>query len=148
VAAGLLLCAFYLGRTMQRPPASGGGAGAERILLVAVGDHLDRSQLVLAEIVNSNDPGKGKLDIRYEQKLAADLVDANRLYRATADSNGDRATSSLLDDLERVLVEIAHSPSDLSGPQFEELKRRIEDQNLLFKVRIYQTGIQEKDRMI
>ncbi len=104
--------------------------------------------MVLVEIVNSGGPGKVELDISYEQKIAEDLVENNRLYRTSADSAGDRATASLLDDLERVLIEITHTPSSVSGPQFEELKRRIEDQGLMFKVRVFQNRIQEKDKTI
>ncbi len=148
MAAALVIGAFLIGRSMQRPVMSPLASQANRTLLVAVGDHLDRSQMVLAEIVNAGDPGKGQLDISYEQKIAEDLVDNNRLYRTSADSAGDRATASLLDDLERVLIEITHTPSSVSGQQFEELKRRIEDQGLMFKVRVFQNRIQEKDKTI
>ncbi len=40
---------------------------------------------------------------------------ANRLYRQTAASSGDDRVVSLLDDLERVLLEVAHSPEELHG---------------------------------
>ena len=148
MAAMLLLGAFLLGRFAPHPVSRTPAGSAERVLLVAVGDHLERSQMILAEIVNSGDPGKGKLDISYEQKLAEDLVDTNRLYRVSADTNGDRPTAALLDDLERVLLEIAHSPSEVSGSQIGELKRAIQDKGLLFKVRVYQTKIQESDKAI
>lgn len=148
IAAALLIGAFLLGRGVPRPGPTVAAGSPEKILLVAVGDHLERSQMVLAEIVNSSDPGKGKLDISYEQKLAEDLVETNRLYRVSADTNGDRATSVLLDDLERVLLEIAHSPAEVSGTQIEDLKRAIQDRSLLFKVRVYQTKIQERDKAI
>ena len=133
-----------LGRISPHQPPSTLTGSPEKVLLVAVGDHLDRTQMVLAEIANSGDPGKGTLDISYERKLAADLVESNRLYRVSADTNGDRATAALLDDLERVLLEIAHSPSELSGSQIGELRREIEGKGLLFKVRVYQTKIQGK----
>lgn len=147
MAAMLVVGAFLLGRVMPRPHAPVPAGGAEKVLLVAVGDHLERSHLILAEIANS-DPGKGKLDISYEQKLAEDLVDSNRLFRLAADTNGDRATASLLDDLERVLLEIAHSPSEVSSPQIGELRKLIQEDGLLFKVRVYQTKIQESDKAI
>ena len=149
IAAVLVIGAFLLGRVAPRPgvPAAVPG-GSNRVLLVAVGDHLERSKMVLAELVNSGDPGQGTLDISYEQKVAEDLVESNRLFRLSANTSGDRATASLLDDLERVLLEIAHSPTQVSGRQFEELKRDIQDQGLLFKVRVYQTQIRERDKKI
>ena len=147
-AAALIAVAFFAGRFLQRPVVSTAGASSERILLIAVGDHLERSQMVLAELANSNTPGAGKLDIGYERKTAQDLVESNRLYRQTANRTGDRATASLLDDLERVLLEIANSPVQLSGRQLEDLRREIKDDGLQFKVRVYQTNIQERDKTL
>ncbi len=47
-AAALLLLAFFAGRISRRPeaPTLASGQVRERILLVAVGDHLERSQMV------------------------------------------------------------------------------------------------------
>ena len=153
IAALLVIGAFFLGRVMppgalMTPAQQAADPNAERLLQAAVGDHLDRSQMVLREIVNSTNTVEGTRDISYEQQIAEDLVDANRLYRASADTTGDRATAALLDDLERVLLEVAHSPSQLSGNQFQDLKNTIEDQGLLFKVRVYQTQIQEREKTI
>ena len=113
--AALLLGAFLAGSLWQRGGAPGDAKNQsnqqirERILLVAVGDHLERSQMVLAELDNAPD-GKGKLDISGERRMAEDLLDDNRLYRQTARTTGDNSMASVLDDLERVLLEIAHSP--------------------------------------
>jgi hypothetical protein len=154
VAAGLLIGAFFLGRVLppdgfvSKPVRQAANPNNERLLQAAVGDHLDRSQMVLREIVNSTNTVEGTRDISYEQQIAEDLVDANRLFRALADTTGDRATAALLDDLERVLLEVAHSPAQLSGYQFQDLKNTIEDQGLLFKVRVYQTQVQEREKTI
>ncbi len=141
VMAALLMGAFLAGSLWQR-----GGAPAvaknqtkqqirERILLVAVGDHLERSQMVLAELDTAPD-GKGKVDISDERRMAEDLLDDNRLYRQTARTTGDNSVASVLDDLERVLLEIAHSPSEISSEQLEDLRQQIESRGLLFKVRV------------
>jgi hypothetical protein len=115
----------------------------ERILLVAVGDHLERSQMVLAELTNAPDK-KGKLDISDERQMAEELLDDNRLYRQTAHSTGDKAVASVLDDLERVLIEIAHSPSEVSNAQLEDLQQQIENRGLLFKVRVLGSKVREQ----
>lgn len=93
--------------------------------------------MVLVELANAGAPAAGKLDISYEQETAEDLLESNRLYRQTAARNGDVATAGLLDDLERVLLEIAHSPAEVSARQLEELRRQIEDRGILFKVRVF-----------
>ena len=65
--------------------------------------------MVLAELSNAPD-AKGKLDISDERQMAEELLDDNRLYRQTARTTGDTGVANVLDDLERVLIEIAHSP--------------------------------------
>jgi len=138
--AALVVMAFLAGNWYERNKAPkeiarGGGRVAERILVIAVGDHLDRSQMVLAEIANAN-PGGGLVDISEERQLAHDLLGENRLYRQTATRTGDAGVASVLDDLERVLVEIANSPDRVSSAEFQVIRNRIESQGLLFKVRV------------
>ncbi len=146
-AAMLLLAAFLAGRISRRNDvgtATAANQVRERILLVAVGDHLDRSQMVLAELSNAPD-GKGKIDISGEQQMAEDLLDDNRLYRQTAHSTGDTAVAGILDDLERMLLEIAHSPSQVSTEQFDQLRQEIRDRGLLFKVRVVGSQVRERE---
>ena len=52
-----------------------------------------------------------------------DLKLRRRLYRQTARTTGDSAVASVLDDLERVLIEIAHSPSEVSSEQLDDLRQ-------------------------
>ena len=117
----------------------------ERILLVAVGDHLDRSQMVLLELVNTR-PQSSEVDISNEQQRAQDLIASNRLYRQTALRSGDPGVATVLDELERVLLEVAHSPSHLSSQEFEELRQRVEAQGILFKVRVIDSQLQQDER--
>lgn len=140
VMGALLVGAFLAGSLWQRRGAPAVAKNPnnqqirERILLVAVGDHLERSQMVLAEIENADD-GR-MLDISGERQMAEDLLDDNRLYRLTARTTGDNSMASVLDDLERVLLEIAHSPSEISSDQLKDLRAQIESRGLLFKVRV------------
>jgi len=145
--AGMLVAAFLAGRVTKQVPASSpttqaasNGKARERLLLVAVGDHLERSQMVLVEVANAGG-AQGKFDISYEQNAAEDLVEANRIYRQTALSAGDTGTASLLDDLERTLLEIAHSPTQVDSAQLSDLRRQIEDRGLLFKVKVFQSKV-------
>ena len=117
----------------------------ERILLVDLGDHLDRSQMVLVELVSADD-SQGSVDISMEQTRAEQLVKANRLYRQTALSTGDAAMASILDELERVLVDVAASPSTVSQEEFDSVRRRIESKELLFKVRVVSSQVRERQK--
>ena len=117
----------------------------ERILLVDLGDHLDRSQMVLVELVSADD-SQGSVDISMEQSRAEQLVKANRLYRQTALSTGDAAMASILDELERVLVDVAASPSTVSQDDLDSVRRRIESKELLFKVRVVSSQVRERQK--
>jgi len=115
----------------------------ERILLVAVGDHLERSQMALVELVNS--PSGATVDISDERERARDLVTENRLYRQTALTTGEPGVASVLDDLERVLVEVANSPSTLTAAEFSTVRKRIEQQGIIFKVRVFGDRVRERE---
>lgn len=144
----LMVSAFVAGHHWQkaapaRPLAAFDSGVRERVLLVAVGDHLERSQMVLVELANAGAPAAGRLDISSEQKTAEDLLESNRLYRQTAATNGDAATAALLEELERVLLEVAHSPSEVSARQLEDLRKQIEDRGILFKVKIFGSRVEQ-----
>ncbi len=145
----LVTVAFFAGRASNErrvPPAvaSASPAERERVLLIAVGDHLDRSQVMLMEIVNAR--GGRALDMSDGRAAAEDLLDANRLYRQTAASSGDETVTSMLDELERVLLEIAHSPDALSRKDLDGLRERLEAKGILFKVRVAGTRIRDRER--
>jgi len=86
------------------------------------------------------------VDISAEQQRAQDLVEANRLYRQTATRTGDSTLVDVLDELERVLVEIAHSPAQLSSAQLNEIQQRIEARGILFKVRVIGSDVREREK--
>ena len=114
----------------------------DRVLLLAVGDLLERSQMVLIEL--SNATPEGKLDISAQQERAADLASENRLYRQTALQKGDAAMARVLDDLERSLVDIAHEPAEIAPADLQALQHRMESAGILFKVRVLGTQVKEK----
>jgi hypothetical protein len=154
LAAALVLVitgAFMAGRLLPPPipaptaPATTSASAdqvRERILLVDLGDHLDRSQMMLVELVSTE--GTGPVDISTEQARAQQLVAANRLYRQTALTTGDTAMASLLDELERTLVDIAASPSTLTQADLDQV--RIEAKGLLFKVRVVSSEVRDRQK--
>lgn len=110
----------------------------ERVLVVAVGEHLGKSEMVLVELSNAEPPVKGQklVNISVEQKRAENLVEENRLYRQTAIESGDNAMAATLDELERVLMDVANSPAEVTPAQFEAIQKRIAQQGILLKVRV------------
>ncbi len=154
LAASVLLlvgAAFTAGRLLPRTPdaapasAQSGDKVRERILLVDLGEHLDRTQMMLVELVSADDD-KGSVDISSERARAEQLVAANRLYRQTAVQTGDTSTASVLDELERVLVDVAASPSTVSQEELDSVRRRIASKELLFKVRVVSSQVREREK--
>jgi hypothetical protein len=62
--------------------------------------------------------------------------------------DGDAVHAALLEDLERVLLDIANSPSEISPNNLVALQQRIEDQSLLFKVRITSADARRKGQLL
>jgi hypothetical protein len=148
IGAGVLLlasAAFLAGRFWPQPasiprvaqahlgpPSS--SAGEQRIPFKELGDHLERSQLALIELINSKT--NGPVDISIEQVLARELVDVNRIFCRTAAHLDDGVVMSALEDLERALLEISNSPPRLSTEQFAELRRRLGPDAVLCKIKV------------
>ncbi len=161
--AALVVIAFLTGalwrQTRPQPqqatvlspgPIDNTGATAdlrERLLLAVVGEHLERTELVLIELLNAH--GAGSVDISTEQVRAQELVSENRLYRQTAQSVGNLPIVSLLEQLDLILTEVAGGPSAIPAADLDAMRRRIEGQNLLFKVQVVRSalGAQERDAM-
>ncbi len=134
----LIVTAFLLGR-MSKPvppqtPEIAQKDKDKKVLLVALGDHLERSQMILVELTHA--PDGNDIDISSEQKRAEELLASNRLYRQAAVKNGDADIAAVLDQLERVLLEVTHEPSKVDGEQMQEIQKRIEAKGILFKVRV------------
>jgi len=130
----LVTGAFLLGRATSRPPEAPLTAEArKRILLVAVGDHLERSKIVLLEVVHA---GPQDAVNPRSRALAEELVAGNRLYRQTALRSGEPGMADVLEQLERVLLEIANAPADTTPEARAALARRIESEGVLFKIEI------------
>lgn len=114
------------------------GSQPERALLVAMDDHLERSELLLVEVMNA--PETDAVRVRFERETADDLLSSSRLYRQTATQTGNVQLATMLEDLERVLVEIARAPETLKREDLDALRTRIEQDDLIFKVRVVKTS--------
>lgn len=154
--ATIVVAAFLAGRYWHRPPLGTGDGTAineaqvrERILVVAVGDHLSKSEMFLVELSNAQpNSASGQLvNISATQKRAEDLLDENRLYRQTALKQGDQMMASTLDELERVLLDIANSPDKVTPARFESMQQRLASRGILFKVRVIQQGLQDRSKV-
>jgi len=146
----LIVAAFVAGRFTNRRNSGDNMVNKEqvreRILVVAVGEHLSHSERMLVELSNTapNGPAQKEVNISAEQRRAEDLLQENRLYRQTALQEGDAGLASVLDELERVLLDVAHSPDEVTPAQLEAIQKKIEARGILFKVRVVNKELQQR----
>ena len=147
VLASLVAIAFFAGMLAQRNRQIRGisAEARERVLLMAMSDHLERSEILLVELAHAV-PGENEL--KMERALARSLVTENRLLRETARSAGDESRAALLDDLERVLVAVANGPARKDAADLDALKARIQSNDLLFKVRVMSANTLQEGRKL
>lgn len=119
---------------------------SERALLVAMDDHLERSALLLVEVMNA--PEIDAVRLGSERETADDLLSSSRLYRQTATHTGHVHLAAMLEDLERVLVDIARGPAELKREDLDALRSRIQQDDLIFKVRVVTDEIRERQKTI
>ena len=152
LVTALLLVAFLAGRVSKRVDHGDAALTAEqvrqRVLLLAVGEHLGRSEMVLMEIANAEPQGASvkQVNLSSQRRRAEELLDENRLYRQTALQEGDTGIANVLDELERVLLDVAHSPGNVTPAQFKSIRQRIDDDGLLFKVRVLTQEIERREK--
>ena len=150
-AVAMMVIAAFLAGRFTRPPGPPQQASGpipdqvrERILLVAVGDHLERSQMMLVELLNAD--GGPTVDMTGDRQRAEELITAGRIYGQRAAGAGDTAVAVVLEELERVLLDVAHSPEQLSHAELEAIQKRIKDRGILLKVRLIGSQVREKEK--
>jgi hypothetical protein len=136
LAAACLAVAFLAGRFTGSP----GGVNAiaylpqDEIRWAETADHFERGKLVLLETVHANESVAATVALPRER--AEDLLSKNRLLRQSARARGDLALAEMLDELERILIEIARSPNGSDPLLRDSLRRRIQDQGVLFRLAV------------
>jgi hypothetical protein len=146
--AVLVTCAFYAGRQWEhrqspvvahvvpRP------AVKQPVVIVVLGDHLDRSERLLVELKHTDaDNEQMAVPLRDEART---LLAANRICRQNAKNSDDPALTKALDRLDHLLAELASQKDDLDPATIERLQKEMNQGNLLFEVRVLRTRIPDR----
>jgi hypothetical protein len=152
-AAVVILATFLAGRFSGRWGSSASdvegerqeraGKVPERVLLVALSDHVEESQVLLLELANR---GQGIAASPLDREKAEELLRASRLYRQSAYRLGDAATADVLEDLERLLLDVSHAPE--SGEGQKSIQDRIRDRDMLFKLRVLDASVKSREQKL
>lgn len=127
--------AFQIGRySAPQAPAetiASAPSMADRVLDGYVAGHLRATEGLLMTAVN--DSGGELLD--GNRKLAAALVDSNRMYALAAARSGNARLADFLRQLEPVLLEVANQPATSTVEDMQGLRDYLRNTDLLFQVR-------------
>ncbi|MGA9668369.1 MAG: hypothetical protein WBQ94_04130 [Terracidiphilus sp.] len=148
--AGLLACAFLGGRMWERfqtkiaagnhpAPAQPNARTPQRVVVVVLSDHLDRSERLLVELKHADaDSTEMVSPLRDE---AQRLLAANRICRKNLKQDDDPALATALDHLDRLLAQMANQPGGLNSATISRLQDQMNKDGLLFEVRVLRSRI-------
>ncbi len=96
-----------------------------------------RSQTLLVGLTNKK-PTEGRtIDLEPERDVSRELANETRAIRQTLI---DQKSTRLVDDLEKIFIEVANTSPRAHPREFEMIRGGIREENLLFKVRMAQAG--------
>ena len=104
--------------------------------------HFEKSETLLVAFrnVRVNEPGATR-EVAYERKRAQQLVYQNMMLRREADVAGDVQISSLLENLEPILIDIANLPDKPDKDAMRVIRERVERKNIVPLLRINSTAL-------
>lgn len=99
--------------------------------------HFETSERLLTSFrnVRLNEPGAAN-EVGYERKRAKQLVYQNMMLRREADAAGDVQISSLLENLEPILIDIANLPDKPDDDAVRVIRERVERKNIVALLRV------------
>ena len=136
--AMLLAVVFLGGRYWERNTAKNASLAdspqaTQRVVVVVLGDHLDRTERLLVQVEHSG--SSDRAENAQMQSEARELLASNRIYRVSANNSGDTALAGALDRLEGVLAEIANDPN-LTAADLTRLRDGMNTNGILFEIRV------------
>jgi hypothetical protein len=143
----LVAVAFIAGRRWERKQAPQVAVAADpqarqRVVIVVLGDHLDRSERLLVQL---NHAGAGDLSSLPLRSEAQELLASNRLVRQSAAQAGDLSVEASLDRLERLLMELANEPGNLTEADINRLRQEMNTDGLLFDIRVLRSRVKSPE---
>jgi Putative zinc-finger len=104
--------------------------------------HFEKSETLLVAFrnVRLNESGAAS-EVAYERKRAQQLVLQNMMLRRQADAAGDVQISSLLENLEPILIDISNLPDKPDKDAIRVIRARVERKNIVPLLRVNSTAL-------
>lgn len=100
-----------------------------------VNQYLRKSKVLLVGLTNMETPEGTSLDLTTERQVSRELIQEARYLRQQP---LDTRSAELIDQLERILIELANMEEQTDLPNVEMIRSGIHRENLLFKIRMAQ----------
>ncbi len=102
--------------------------------------------MLLVELLN--EPANSADEFSFEQTMAGSLVSVRPPLSRHGAQTGNARLADALDDVDNVLVDVARGPSRLNANQLQSLRSRIENNDLLFKVRAISNDVRDRQQTL
>jgi hypothetical protein len=144
--------AFYAGRFWEKhkqkqeqelTAQSNSAQNKQKVILVVLGDHLDRSERLLVELKHAD--GASAETVAPIRDEARTLLAANRVCRKDAAQMGDPALAGALDHLDSLLTDLSSQQEPLDPATISRLQSEMNSDGLLFEVRVLRSKIPDRE---
>lgn len=135
----LTAAAVFAWHIFSAPPAQQpfiveeAGTTSEEFTPERVSQYFRKSKVLLVGLTNSKMPEDHAVDFSVERRASRELVREARYLRQQP---LDRRSSHLIDNLEKILIELANLEETNDLPDVEIIRGGIQRENLLFKIRM------------
>ncbi|MGH2568015.1 MAG: zf-HC2 domain-containing protein [Bacteroidota bacterium] len=107
--------------------------GQTAIVHARLGQYLRKSQTLMVGLMNMKSENNGGLDLSTERAVSRELIHEARYL---TEQDIDERAKQLVNDLKRILIELSNIEGRYDLPDVEILRAGIEQENLLFKLRM------------
>jgi len=104
--------------------------------------HFEKSETLLRSFRNIRlNEKSAAAEVSYERTRAKQLVFQNMMLRREADASGDVQISSVLENLEPILLDIANLPDKADEDSVRVIRKRIERKNIVALLQVNSTAL-------
>jgi hypothetical protein len=114
----------------------------ERIVVVVLSDHLDRSERLLVQLKHADAGSEEMLSPLRDE--ARSLLAANRICQQNMKQGDDPALATALDRLDHLLAQLANRQGGLDAEALSQLQDEMKSDSLLFEVRVLRSRIPDR----
>lgn len=108
---------------------------------ISTNRHVEQVMLLLRSLRNARPIGaQSNFDLAHEKRQSRKLISQNVVLRREAAREGDVASESLLENLEPILIDIAHLPEKTASSDVRSIKDRMQRQNIFAMLRASQSA--------